>query len=199
MPAHTPRPVVLTWALAALTAAPVSLAAAQRPVMVTTERPAQPSAHPLSDALRQSLQRAQRNIVGAAETMPADRYGYKPTPAQMSFGQQVLHVAEGNEAMCASISGAKAPAEARITATASKDTLVARLRRSFAFCTTALASLGDTDLAAQVPFFEGRTLSRAGLMMGLASNWSDHYSAMAIYLRLNGLLPPSAQRTPRRS
>ncbi|HEX6533355.1 MAG TPA: DinB family protein [Gemmatimonadaceae bacterium] len=149
---------------------------------------------PLADALRADLQRQQRNLVAAAEAMPADKYGYKPTPAQMSFGQLVLHVAGSNEYMCSTISGAKRPDEAKLQPTAPKDTLVARLKRSFEYCGTALASVTDQKLSETVPFFGGRTISRAGAMLDLAADWGDHYGAAAIYLRLNGVLPPTARR-----
>jgi hypothetical protein len=32
------------------------------------------------------------------------------------------------------------------------------------------------------------------MALALASGWADHYAAAAQYLRLNGILPPSAQK-----
>ena len=154
---------------------------------------AQSEANPVSKALKSNMQRMEKNLVGAAETMPADKYGYKPTPAQMSFGQLVLHVSGSNEFMCATIADTKAPQRAKIAATASKDELVARIKQSFEYCTTTLASVNDSKLGEMVPYFGGRKISRGGAMMGLASDWADHYGAAAYDLRLNGLLPPSAK------
>lgn len=154
---------------------------------------AQQEANPISSALRSELQRSQKNLVAAAEAMPADKYGFKPTPAQMSFGQLVLHVAGSNEFMCATIAGTKAPQRAKLTATASKDALVARIKESFEYCSTTLAPVNDSKLGEAVPYFGGRTISRGGAMMGLAGDWADHYGASAIYLRLNGILPPTAK------
>jgi hypothetical protein len=149
---------------------------------------------PLAEALRADLQRSQRNLVGAAKAMPEQKFGFKPTPAQMSFGELVLHVAGSNEYMCSTISGAKRPDEAKLQPTDAKDKLVARLERSFEYCSTALASVDDSKLSETVPFFGGRTISRAGAMLDLAADWADHYGAAAIYLRLNGVLPPTARR-----
>jgi hypothetical protein len=140
------------------------------------------------------MQRMERNLVGAAEEMPADKYGYKPTPQNMSFGQLVLHVAGSNDYMCATIAGSQAPQRTKLTATTPKDSLVARLKASFDYCSTALAQLDDSKLGEEVPFFGGRKIPRAGAVVGLAEDWGDHYSAAAVYLRLNGLLPPSAKR-----
>ena len=36
-------------------------------------------------------------------------------------------------------------------------------------------------------------MSRADALVTIAVDWSDHYSTAAAYLRLNGILPPSAQ------
>lgn len=155
---------------------------------------AQQTPNPVSTSLRMELQRAQRNLVAAADEMPADKYGFKPTEAQMSFGQLVLHVAGSNDFMCGTISGTKAPERTKLQATDSKDALVARIKESFAFCTTALAQLDDSKLGDNVPFFGGRQVSRAAAVLGLIGDWYDHYSASATYLRLNGMLPPTARR-----
>jgi hypothetical protein len=72
---------------------------------------------------------------------------------------------------------------------------VSRLRETFAFCDQALASLDDSKLADELPFFGGRPMSRAGIMTVTTADWADHYSQAAIYLRLNGLLPPTAKRS----
>ena len=62
--------------------------------------------NPVTNGLRAIEQRQAKNIVEAAEEMPADKYGFKPTPAQMSFGDVVAHlVREGNDYLCGSASG----------------------------------------------------------------------------------------------
>lgn len=163
--------------------------------VLTVPLAAQDQANPIATALKSEMQGAQRNLIAAAEAMPADKYGYKPTPAQMSFGQLVLHVAGSNDFMCATIAGTKAPSRAKLDATATKDVIVARIKESFEFCSTTLASTDDSKLSEMVPFFGGRKISRGGAMMGLAGDWSDHYGASAIYLRLNGILPPTAKKS----
>ncbi len=155
---------------------------------------AQEVSNPVSAALKAALERAQRNLVAAAEEMPADKYGYKPTPAQMSFAQLVLHVAGSNEYLCAAISGGKAPERTKLAPTDPKDSLVNRLKASFDYCATALAGVDDSKMGESIPFFGGRQISRAGAMLDLAADWADHYSTAAGYLRLNGLLPPTARR-----
>ena len=126
--------------------------------------------------------------------MPADKYSYHPTPEQITFGHLVLHIAQSNTLLCSKISGMAAPADAGLKDTDGKEKLVAALNQSFSFCTTALANVDDSNLGASITLFGNRTSTKAGAMISLASDWADHYSAAAMYLRLNGILPPTAQR-----
>ena len=151
-------------------------------------------AAPVTEAFRDNAREAGKNLMAAAEEMPAEKYGFKPTPPQMSFGDVVAHLAEGNDYLCGAIGGVKAPERAKVAATDSKEKLVARLRETFRFCDQALAKLDDSKLGEQLPFFGGRMKSRAAVMMLTTADWADHYSQAAIYLRLNSLLPPTAKR-----
>jgi hypothetical protein len=149
---------------------------------------------PLADAFRASAAEFHKNLVAAAETMPADKYAFKPTPAQMSFADIQMHLARGNDYLCGAITGAKAPSRSDVPATAGKDALVARLKETFQFCDTSLASLDDSKLTEKLPMFGGQTMSRAAVEMLTVADWADHYSQVAIYMRLNGQLPPTAKK-----
>ncbi len=161
--------------------------------LATTGAAPDPAA-PVSDALRSITKRAETNLVAAAEEMPAGDYGFKPTPPQMSFGDVIAHLSEGNDFLCSRIGGVDAPKRAELAGGASKEKLVARLRETFQFCESALAKVDDSKLGDKVPFFGGSEVSRATAMRAAAEDWADHYSQLAIYLRLNGLLPPTAKR-----
>jgi uncharacterized damage-inducible protein DinB len=155
---------------------------------------AQESGTPVSDAFRAMAERSERNLVEAAEQMPSNKYGFKPTAAQMSFGEVLAHLTEGNHFLCSNISGVPAPKTSKVAATDPKKQLVAGLKDSFQFCESALAKVNDSNLEAKVPFFGDRQVSRATAMFVTADDWADHYSQLAIYMRLNGLLPPTARR-----
>ncbi len=149
--------------------------------------------NPVIGAARTLLERNSKNLVGAAENMPADKYTYKPTPAQETFGHMVAHTAEANYSFCSKVSGTPAP-DNKVSDADGKDKLVAALRSSFDFCSTALPKATDSQLAAEVDWFGGRKASKALVLFALTGSWADHYAHMAEYLRLNGLLPPTAQR-----
>jgi hypothetical protein len=160
---------------------------------LTATGAAQDPPTPVSDAVRSSAARAGSNFIAAAEAMPAARYGFKPTPAQMSFGDVIAHMSAGNDALCSSIGGLAAPKRSDVGAGAPKEKLVARLRETFQFCESALAGVNDSRLGGKVPYFGEREISRAEAMVAAAEEWAGHYSQLAVYLRLNGLLPPTAK------
>ena len=149
---------------------------------------------PVATAFRDNAQQVGKNLIAAAEEMPADKFSFRPTPAQMSFAMVVTHLAQGNDYLCGKIGGSAAPTRAKIDTTAGKDALVARLKETFQFCDQALASVDDAKLGEQVPFFGGKPWTRAAIMTLTTGDWADHYSQAAIYLRLNGLVPPTAKK-----
>jgi uncharacterized damage-inducible protein DinB len=151
------------------------------------------STSPVADALRQSLARNSKNMIAAVEAMPHEKFSFKPTAPQNSYGHLVVHIAESNFRFCSAVSGLAAPEQPKLTETDAKETLVAAVRSSFDFCSSALAKLDDSHLGDSIELFPGRTFTRAAAILILAGSWSDHYSEQAMYLRLNNILPPSAQ------
>jgi uncharacterized damage-inducible protein DinB len=164
-------------------------------VVVNAQESSAPVANPVSATVKSQLARFSKNMVAAAEAMPAEKYGFKPTPEMNSFGHVVMHIAQSNNTLCAKISGTTAP-DAKIADTDGKDKLVAALKASFEFCATALANVDDSKLGESMVLFGNRPSSRAAALIGLSDGWNDHYGAEAIYLRLNGILPPTAQPAP---
>jgi hypothetical protein len=147
---------------------------------------------PVLTSARQVLERQARNLVAAAELMPADKYGFKPTEAQMTFAHLVHHTAEANNLLCARVAGDEPPAVAA-KEDAGKDALVAALRQSFEYCTAALGRARDAGLGEETPLFGGRRGPRASALLSLTGTWASHYSIAAVYLRLNDILPPTAR------
>jgi hypothetical protein len=149
--------------------------------------------NPVTDTLKEILARQQKNLLAAVEEMPADKFGYSPTPAQMSFGHLVLHTAMSNIDLC-SKAGGMTPPPMRPAPETDKVRLMAALTRSFLFCEAAINRLDDSKLSDSIEMYGGKA-TVASALIDLSNSWADHYSAAAIYLRLNGLLPPTAQPT----
>ena len=148
---------------------------------------------PTADAFRRNIAHAEKNLVASAEEMPADKYSYKPTPAQMSFGEIVLHVADDNDEACPAHRGAprrqRAPSSRRPTTRTSSSRGSARVSLS---ASNRSPNSTIPTWAPEVAAF-GAQWTRSSLMMERIEDWADHYSQFAIYLRLNNLLPPTAK------
>ena len=154
---------------------------------------AAPTKDPVATALRMLLPRSRNNILGAITALPADKFNYKPTPEQMTFAHLVVHIIGSNNALCAKAADVAEPKVDEAKETDAKEKLLAAATASFDFCGDALGKMDDSKLGDSVELFGGRQFPRSMAALGLASGWADHYAAAAMYLRLNGILPPSAQ------
>ena len=161
----------------ALAFAPLALHAQQNPVV---------------SAVRQTLRRQGQNLTAGAEEMPADKYNYAPTPQHMTFGHLILHIAQSNNLFCSRLAGGQSPSTGRLTEHSPKNQLIAAMKASFSYCDQTLSKLSDSDLSGEAPMFGGRSMPKAGILIALTNDLADHYAQQAIYLRLNGHLPPTA-------
>ncbi len=116
-----------TLVIPALLLLAASAAAQTTPAQTT---PAQ-TKNPVSTALRDILPGRQKNTVAAVETMPADKFNYKSTAGQMTFGHLIVHMAETNNLLCGKAAAVPAAKVEEIKDTDSKDKLVAALKASF--------------------------------------------------------------------
>ena len=190
----TSHALVLTLAL------PLSLAA-QQPS-------AGQAANPITTALRGRTLGLQRNIAQAFDSIPESKFGYKPTPAQLSIGYIAQHLVSDNYFFCNNFGAMKGEQSAADTTTADsikakwpKDRLVAKLKASLTFCENALGQVDDTKLAEAITLtFNGqsRPSTRVTMVLGHALDLADHYSQLANYMRLNNIVPPTALPRPGR-
>lgn len=171
----------------------LSLAAVALPCSLQAHAQAE-TKNPMVWAANDVYARESKFIVAAAEAMPEGKYNFKPTDGQWSFGKIVSHIAMANSHVCAMLNDTKAPANLLIADTASKADLVKTLKASFEFCDAAMAGLSDSKLGDTITFFGGKKTPRSRALVEEAADVSDHYSQMAMYLRLNGITPPSAAK-----
>jgi hypothetical protein len=148
--------------------------------------------NPVTTVIKEILPRQAKNLQAAVETMPPDKFSFKPTEPQMTFGHLVAHMIDSNYYLCAKASDVAQP-KVEAPKETDKTALVGALKASFDFCSTSLAKVDDTKLGDTIHAYGGREVPRAWALIALTNDWADHYSASATYLRLNGLLPPTAQ------
>ena len=125
--------------------------------------------------------------------MPADKYGYKPTPEVSSFGDQLVHVAGITQRFIDSAKGTKTEAQAHGTMT--KAETIALLKKTFQGAQEMIASLTDAQLSEPMKFpFGDRTVTRATFWQGPLFQLRNHYGQLVVYLRMNGIVPPASVR-----
>lgn len=130
-----------------------------------------------------------------AAAMPEDKFSFKATPAQRDYGQQILHVAQVNFKILQAV-GAKAPAPAIDLKATTKAGIIKAMDDSFDYGIAILKEQNDQTIiegAAMPPGFMGPS-SKARIFTFLIGHTWDIYGQMAVYLRLNELVPPASVR-----
>ena len=166
-----------------------------------------PPQDPITTAFRGRTTALRRNIAQAFDSIPASMFNYKPTAAQLTVGYIAQHLASDNYLFCNNFGDRKATLPENDTATPDsvkatwpKDSLVAKLKASIAFCDDAFSQLNDSKLSDAITMTFGgqsRQSTRINMVLGHALDLADHYSQLANYMRLNNLVPPTA--LPRQS
>ena len=161
---------------------------------------------PMTSVFRNRTLTFQRNLAQAFDSIPASKFGYKPTPAQMTIGDIAQHLSGDNYFYCgnfgsmkASVSQEESTSPDSVKAKWAKDKLVANLKASFKFCEDAFAQIDDAKLAETFTITSGgnsRQAVRLQPVLGHIVDMADHYSQLANYMRLNGILPPTALPRP---
>jgi len=134
-------------------------------------------------------------MVKIASEMPPDKYAFKPTAPQQSFGERVVHIAQVNNRFLGSIGGkAAAPTFDAKAAPMTKDAAIKAMSDSFDYGTALLNEQTDQTMMQTVmaPFVGAS--SRARVYTFLIGHTWDIYGQMAVYLRLSGGVPPASQR-----
>ena len=133
-------------------------------------------------------------MMAIAAAMPEDKFTYKSTPAQRDYGQQIMHVATGNVMYLRFFGGKAIPPAINRNATSKAEFLQA-LAASFDFGEAVLTEQSDESLlqVVQTNQFLGPS-SKARVTYFLLGHTWDIYGQMAVYLRLNGIVPPRSDR-----
>ena len=137
--------------------------------------------------------RVKPNVLKAADKMPEADFQYKPTPEIRTFARIVNHVTEAQFHTCSALSGATFDPKSVPSDTADKATVIAGLKASFAACDTAYAALTDATMT-EVLTLGPVKRSRIGLAWGNVSHDNEQYAELSTYLRLKGLVPPTAEK-----
>jgi uncharacterized damage-inducible protein DinB len=182
--------------------APMAAVEAQNP-------PAGPPPNPIATVFRNRTAAARRNIAQALDSIPASKFDFKPTEKQQTVGYVAQHIADDTYLFCNNFSDRKATrteaesAPDTVKAKWPKDSLVAQYKRAIAFCDEVMANMDDAAATAIITVTNPqnnttRQVARMNYLLGHAMDLQDHYSQLANYMRLMGMLPPTALPRPGR-
>ncbi len=167
----------------------VAAGAALAQMPPSTGAPAGPAAE-----VQRSYNGLKANILKAANGMPAEAYRYRPVPEVRTFARVVNHITESQLHACGAVNGTAQNALPAVPPeTADKAAIVQALQASFTECDKAFASATDTN-ATEMLSLGPMHRSRIGLLWGDVSHDNEQYATLALYMRLKGLVPPSAEK-----
>ncbi|HLK02930.1 MAG TPA: DinB family protein [Candidatus Acidoferrum sp.] len=151
-------------------------------------------------------------VRSAAEAMPEEKYGFRPVesnfknetpgygPAQLrTFAEQVKHVACANFGFAAELDGTTPPPacdKGGPNPAKTKKELLIYLRESFAAVNKSLGDITQKNMFDPIEGPYAGPNTRLGLATTIIWHAADHYGQMALYLRLNGIIPPSSRPNP---
>ncbi len=137
-----------------------------------------------------------RKLIAMAEDFPEDKYDMKPTPAQRSFAEQLLHAAGANYYFINPAKGEKPPAEEspKRDTFKSKAEIVAYVKKAFADGAAVIQSKGDKGMSEQiVDPFANQKVRVSDMAYGFIEHSGEHYGQLAVYYRVAGLVPPESR------
>jgi len=151
----------------------------------------------IRDGAVQDWTRLKDTMMKISEAMPADKFDYRATPPERTWGEQILHVAEANVNQIGRL-GPKAAAPVVNMKATSRAEILKALADSFDYGTAALNEQTDATMVEAAPNtrfdrFMGPSVRARVVYYVIGHSW-DIYGQMVVYLRLNGITPPASQR-----
>ena len=167
---------------------------------------AEPSQSVMSKVADGDLKGIESEFVPLVEAMPADKFDFAPSPSHgefkgvRTFRQQATHVAAILYAVSAAVLGESNPSEVGKDENGpatlkTKDDVVKYVKDAFAYAHKAMNSITDKSATEMIKSaFGSRQVPR--ISMANVATWHsfDHYGQMAVYARMNGIIPPASRK-----
>ena len=133
--------------------------------------------------------------LAVAEAMPAEDYGFKPKPEELSFGQLMVHIATQNSQSCADATGTKPPPsmppyDAEPVPVMDKQNAIKLLTISYDTCARALEAVPSEQWNKEVYKFQGQPVLANEALWYTFTHTAHHRAQAEVYLRLKKITPP---------
>jgi uncharacterized damage-inducible protein DinB len=149
---------------------------------------AQESGKTLVNILLKHWQVSKDLSLAVANAMPAGEYDFKATPPEMSFGEQMNHIALADANYCSAAMDTVSPLKK--SNDASKSAAIQHLNTAYDFCISGLEKMNDAELLKPLSK-NGHTMTPFELFWGGFTHAAHHRGQAEVYLRLKGVVPPS--------
>jgi len=133
-------------------------------------------------------------LVRTADKMPPEKYGYRLEPTVMSFGDLIVHIASVQIGDCAQALEDRSVAAIDLSQT-DKATAAKLLEASFDYCERAFTALTDDNASEPRGLAADKQRPRIEFLLAALNHNNLEYGKLTAYLRLNGIVPPSSDRT----
>jgi uncharacterized damage-inducible protein DinB len=134
-------------------------------------------------------------VLGIADTVPEDKYDFKPTPAVRTFREILLHLIGENYTFFSRVSGDNLGSNSRFDTLKSRAEIMTALRESYDYGARVWEGLTEEKALEMVAGRGGQQTQRWAAILGVIQDNMNHYGNLVVYLRLNGMVPPrSASR-----
>lgn len=142
----------------------------------------------LVDTLVKHWETQKTLTLAVADAMPEQDYSFKATPAEMSFGEQMNHIAKGAANYCSRGLGSPNPLAGSLDN--SKASAVKNLGTAYDFCISGLQKMNDADLMKTVGSSPHQITAFEAFWGGF-THTAHHRGQAEVYLRLKGIKPPT--------
>jgi uncharacterized damage-inducible protein DinB len=133
-----------------------------------------------------------RQLIALAETIPADKYAWRPGPGVRSTSEVIMHIAISNFFLLR-VTGPPLPNDLTSNelekSVTRKADIIGWLRRSLDPVKAGRAALKAGDLARKIKV-EGRDATVDGMYLRIIIHNNEHMGQLIAYARMNGIAPP---------
>ena len=138
---------------------------------------------------------AKEFTLAVAVAMPAEGYGFKPSPEELSFGQLMVHIAAQNSDSCAAATGAEPPSSmpssSAVPPAADKQTAIRFLTASFDTCAKEIDAMTPEQWNKEVYKFQGHAVLAGEALWYAFTHMAHHRGQAEVYLRVKNIKPPA--------
>jgi len=138
-----------------------------------------------------------RNLIGAAEKMPAEHFSFRPTADVRSYAELFGHTIETQYFYCHAVKGGANPVDGKTLEkiVTDKAAVVQMVKDGFAYCDDVFAGMSDENLLAMITLGappNTRQSARGSRLTMVVVHGNEHYGNLVTYMRIKGIVPPSS-------